>query len=119
MGYLNSSGYYAWFSFVKSLPVNSEFGTSAFDILNAKRVMHISRPSPKHTMLSSVKGTLQEGALFSASFETTLHAKMWAGDLISHKTEKCRASGSIRCWCEYANDFRNEYLFNILPCVQT
>lgn len=36
MGYLNSSGYYAWFSFVKSLPLNSEFGTSEFDILSAK-----------------------------------------------------------------------------------
>lgn len=36
MGYLNSSGYYAWFSFVKSLHLNSGFGTSEFDIMSAR-----------------------------------------------------------------------------------
>lgn len=77
MGYLNSSGYYAWFSFVNSLPLNSEFGTSEFDILSTKRVVHIPRPAPEHTTLSRVKGTLQKDAQISASFETTLHTKTW------------------------------------------
>lgn len=48
MGYLNSSGYYAWFSFVNSLPLNSEFGTSEFDILSAK-TCHAHPPSCPQT----------------------------------------------------------------------
>lgn len=61
MGYLNSSGYYAWFSFVKSLPLDSEFGTSEFDILSAKTDHALSCPSPKHIVLFGVEGALLEG----------------------------------------------------------
>lgn len=107
MGYLNSSGYYAWFSFVKSLPLNSEFGTSEFDILSAKTDRAHPHPAPKHTVLSGVKGTLLEVHSSVLHMKLLYSQKRGRGNLISHKTEKFRASDSIRCRCRYANDFRN------------